>query len=141
MEQPYIDVFVDALGNKTLWAFTNESLYIALFGFGSADMLKATLFAFAGACIGSFINYGIGRAFSVLQTNGKSNIQQDAYDKWRERFTYAIPLIGLFSWIHLVGILLAAAGFLRVPAKYVLPALMLGQAFYYYYLYDKYIAL
>lgn len=141
MEQPYIDVFMDALGNKTLWAFTNESLYIALFGFGSADMLKATLFAFAGACIGSFINYGIGRAFSVCQTNGVSKIKQDVYDKWRGRFTLAIPLIGLFSWIHLVGVLVAASGFLRVPAKYALPALIFGQALFYYYQYDKYIAL
>lgn len=141
MEQQYIDVFVDALGNKTLWAFTNEARYVALFGFGSADMLKATLMAFAGACIGSFINYGIGRAFSVLQANGTSNIKQDVYEKWRGRFTYAIPLIGLFSWIHLVGVLVATAGFLRVPAKYALPALMLGQAVYYYYLYDKFIGL
>ena len=139
MEQQYIDVLVDALGNKTLWAFTSEVRYFAMLSFGEADSVLATVMALIGACLGSFINYGIGRAFSVCQTNGISKIKPDVYDKWRGRFTYAILFIGIFSWIHLVGVLVAAAGFLKVPAKFALPSLVLGQVLYYGYQYSKFI--
>lgn len=141
MEQHHIDVFVDALGNTLLWAFTNESRYIALFGFGSADMTTATLMAFLGACLGSFINYGLGRIVALCQSSGLSLIEEGAYATWQRRFTYAMPLIGLFSWIHLTGVVVFAAGFLHVPARYALPALMLGQGLFYLYQYNKFIAL
>ena len=114
MEQQYIDVLVDALGNKTLWAFTSEVRYFAMLGFGEADVVLATVMALIGACLGSFINYGIGRAFSICL------------------------FIGIFSWIHLVGVLVAAAGFLKVPAKFALPSLVLGQVLYYGYQYGTF---
>lgn len=141
MEQLYIDILVDALGNKTLWAFTTEARYFAVLGFGEADLILATAMALIGACIGSFINYGIGRAFAGLQESGASKIKPETYDKWRARFTYGIALIGIFSWIHLVGALVAVAGFLKVPAKFALPSLVLGQALYYFYQYGKFTGL
>lgn len=141
MEQLYLDILVDALGNKTLWAFTSEIRYFAVLGFGDADLRLATVMALIGACLGSFINYGIGRFLSACQSNGLSTIPQAAYDKWRSRFTYGILLIGIFSWIHLMGVLVAVAGFLKVPAKFALPSLALGQALYYGYQYGKFTGL
>lgn len=138
MEQQYLDVLVDALGSRTLWAFTNETRYVALASFGEADMALATVMAFIGACLGCFINYGIGRATALCQDNGLSTIKQDVYDKWRVRFTLAVLFIGLFSWVHLVGVLVAVAGFLKVRALYALPALMLGQGLYYMYRYQQF---
>lgn len=141
MEQQYIDVLVDALGNTTLWAFTSQAHYYAMLAFGEGDLTLATVMATIGASLGAFANYGVGRLFSVFQFNGVSKIKQTAYDAWQKRFTYAVLFIGAFSWIHLVGVLVVACGFLRVPVKFAFPSLVLGQVIYYCYQYDKFVGL
>lgn len=135
MEQPYIDVIVEGVLSTTLWNFTTDAGVFAMQAFGGFDMKLAFFCAVLGASIGSFINYGLGRMVSACQFNGLSAIPQEKYDRWRRYGTYAIPVIGLLSWIHLLGALVFALGFLRVKALYVLPLLIAGQAAYYgYYL-------
>lgn len=135
MEQPYIDVIVEGVLSTTLWNFTSDTSVFAMQAFGGYDLKLAFFCAVLGASIGSFINYGLGRILSICQFNGLSAISQDKYERWRRYGTYAIPVIGLLSWIHLVGALVFALGFLRVKALYVLPFLIAGQAAYYgYYL-------
>lgn len=133
MEQAYIDIIVEGILSTTLWSFTSDTTFFAMLAWGGYDMQHAMLCAVIGSSVGSFINYGLGRLVSIFQFNGASVIPQDKYDLWRKRAYFATPIIALFSWIHLMGALVFALGFLRVRAFYVLPLLMLGQAVYYGY--------
>lgn len=133
MEQPYIDVIVEGVLSTTLWNFTTDVSFFAMQAFGGFDMKLAFFCAVLGASIGSLINYGLGHLASVCQFNGLSVIPQEKYEHWRRYGIYAVPIIGLLSWIHLVGAAVFALGFLRVKALYVLPFLIAGQAVYYGY--------
>jgi membrane protein YqaA with SNARE-associated domain len=137
MEQQYIDILVEAFGSKTAWAFTSNIRYYALLAFESGDARLATIMAAMGCFLGSAFNYGAGRLLSILQFNGVSTIKQSLYEKWQGIFTYAMVFIGLFAWIHLVGVLILAAGFLRVRAWLALPAIFIGHALYFTYVYAE----
>lgn len=133
MEQAYIDIIVEGILSTTLWSFTSDTTFFAMLAWGGYDMQRALWCAILGASIGSCINYGLGRLVSIFQFNGVSVIPQEKYDLWRQRAFYVVPIIALLSWIHLVGALVFALGFLRIRAVYVLPLLMVGQAVYYTY--------
>jgi membrane protein YqaA with SNARE-associated domain len=133
VEQVYIDVIVEGVLSTTLWQFTPDVSFFAMLAWGGYDMQKALMCAIVGASIGSCINYGLGRLFSIFQFNGVSVIPQEKYDLWRKRAYYATPIIAIFSWIHLLGALVFGLGFLRVRAIYVLPLLVVGQMVYYTY--------
>ncbi|MCH2546014.1 MAG: hypothetical protein MK052_00175 [Alphaproteobacteria bacterium] len=133
MDQPYIDIIVEGILSTTLWSFTTDTTFFAMVAFGNSDIQLALLCAVLGGSIGASINYGLGRLLAILQTNGTSKIPQDKYDLWRKRAYFAAPIICMLSWIHLVGALVFALGFLRVRAFLVIPFLMIGQALYYGY--------
>lgn len=131
MEQEYIDIIVEGVLATTVWAVSSDTTFFAMLAWGGFDMQLALLCAVIGGSIGAFINYGIGRLLSIFQFNGASVIPQDKYDLWRKRAYYVAPIIALLSWIHLIGALVVALGFLRVRAFYMLPLLIVGQAIYY----------
>lgn len=133
MSADYLPLLWESAGTKTFWQTASDVRYFAMMAFGGFNMGLATLIAVIGATLGVSLNYVIGRVLSIFQFNGLSTIPQEKYLLWQRRLTLFMPLIGLVSFIHLIGVVVTAAGFLRVPPLRVLPFLLLGQILYYGY--------
>lgn len=129
------EIFSEAFLSNTLWQFTSEVRYFAMYAFGGHDMLVPTLVSIIGALLASYANNFLGLALSKMQDDGRFKISQEQYARWQARANVLIWPVGLFCWIHLVGVLVFGAGFLRVPQWKILVAVFIGQTAYYLYYY------
>lgn len=131
--QQYLLLFLESIGSTTAWQFSSDIRYFGMLYFGSYAIPVALLAAVTGATIGAAINLFAGYIFSNVQLSGRSAISPEHYEKWRQRCILAAPFIGMLGFVHLIGALVFAAGFLRVPPTRIVPFLLMGQALYYGY--------
>lgn len=133
MEQQLAQVFWEALQNRFVYPASSEVLFFALRYFQHEGMAAIGFAAWLGACLGACVNYGLGYALSALQKSGISTIPQEKYALWGKRALFALPVVALFGWVHLTGVLLVALGFLNTRPLWVVPAILCGQGVYYLY--------
>lgn len=129
------DIFTEALLSNTLWQFASEVRYFAMLAFGGQDMLLPTLLAIAGALLGCMANFYAGVFLSTFYEGGHFKLAPETYARWQRRAEWMIWPVGMLSWIHLVGVLVFGAGFLRIAPWKVLLAVSVGQTAYYFHHY------
>lgn len=136
----YMQVLWETLWSTTLWPLTSDMRFHAMALFGGYHLPLATFMAVIGAALGSMINYLSGWLVSILQTQNTTILSDEKYALWEKRAFWAMPLVGLLAWIHLLGPLIVAAGFFRVKPLLAAIAILAGQAAYYLFHYAAYTA-
>lgn len=129
------ELFIEGMLSKTLWQFASDVRYFAMLNFGGYPMLVPTVAVAAGAVVGSYLNNLAGVALAHFQHTGHLMLSQERYDLWQKRMNWLVWPVGLVSWFYLSGVLVCAAGFLRVSQWKILAAIFAGQAGYYGYHY------
>ena len=127
---------LEGFGSGLALPLSGEPLFFALQAFGApaGELWPVALAATLGFTLAQGMNWGVGRVLLRLRARHAARfyVGDAEYALARRVFFFLLPLL-LFAWYSLGGILVVAAGFLRMPLVLTLALAAAGKAGYFAY--------
>ncbi|MDE3060551.1 MAG: hypothetical protein KGJ06_06030 [Pseudomonadota bacterium] len=120
-----LSILLESAWTASIIPLGSEPTIAALKAFGGHDMVLPSLLAVAGAIAGQSFNWLIGKIFMKYKPDSKR------YARAASFFNKYLVFLLFFSWVPLGNLLVAAAGFLGTRLTFILPLVIIGEAYNY----------
>ena len=127
LEYGYIGLFLGAFLAATILPMSSDVLLVGLLAVG-ADPYIAVAVATAGNWLGGLTSYWLGRAGTWEWLEKYCKVKRATIEKHQHRVTRYGSLLAFFTWLPLIGDVMAIAlGFYRVDWKKTALFMLIGK--------------